>query len=152
MTNTGEKYIQRKYMKRGWKVIRGGAPDFIAFKKLNSGKTIWMGVEVKRFPKNRQKNTQYAFQKPFDLTKEQRIYRKMFKDNGIKFILVRTDKRLRIKYKSPTECKFCHVKLDKGNRVETEHDKKIYIDDICKKCSEYLRKDTDEHPILPDGL
>lgn len=70
--NERELIIKRKYEAEGWRILRGGAPDFIALKVDEGGEILeFMGVEVK--PANG------------SLSYEQLVYRKVFKKAGIEF-------------------------------------------------------------------
>lgn len=70
--NNRELKVKDKYEQDGWKMLRGGAPDYIALRVDGEGKiTEFEGVEVKR---NGAK-----------LSYEQGIYRMIFQKAGIPF-------------------------------------------------------------------
>lgn len=71
--NNREETIKQKYEKEGWRMMRGGAPDFIAI-KVDDGNIIeFKGVEVKKDGAG--------------LTYEQAIYQKLFELAHIPFVV-----------------------------------------------------------------
>jgi len=71
--NATELKIKNQLESEGWRVLRGGAPDFIALKVDGEGNiTDWKGVEVKPL-------------KGGKLSYEQQVYKKLFGLAGIKF-------------------------------------------------------------------
>ena len=76
--NNLEKQAKRQLEAEGWRVLRGGAPDYIAL-KVNDGEiTDYKGVEVKS------KNGKLSY--------EQQLYRMIFQKAGIPYEVVATDK------------------------------------------------------------
>lgn len=72
--NEREAKIKKKYEEQGWKMLRGGAPDYIALKVNSDGKILtFQGVEVKS--------------KGSLLTYEQQIYKKIFEMANIPYIV-----------------------------------------------------------------
>lgn len=72
--NTRELEIKKKYEQQGWKMLRGGAPDFIAIKVDSNGDIVqFKGIEVKS--------------DGADLSYEQAVYKKLFEHTGIPFIV-----------------------------------------------------------------
>lgn len=72
--NERELNIKAKYEAEGWRMLRGGAPDFIALKVNGEGGIQeFMGVEVK--PTNG------------SLSYEQGVYKKIFQLATIKYIV-----------------------------------------------------------------
>jgi len=70
--NNSERKIKQQLESEGWKVLRGGAPDFIALKVNEEGEiTDFKGVEGKPF------NGKLSY--------EQKIYQKIFELAGIHF-------------------------------------------------------------------
>jgi hypothetical protein len=47
MVNDNERIVAERYMKEGWKCIRGGFPDFVFVKDIDGNITDWRCVEVK---------------------------------------------------------------------------------------------------------
>ena len=67
--NERELKVKAKYEAEGWRMLRGGAPDFIALKIDEKGGILeFMGIEVKNSHDS--------------LTYEQAIYRGLFKLAG----------------------------------------------------------------------
>ncbi len=76
--NRRELIVKQQLEADGWRVLRNGAPDFIALKTAD-GKIIEMkGVEVKSPDQSR-------------MTYEQSVYRDMFARAGIPFEVVVVD-------------------------------------------------------------
>jgi hypothetical protein len=73
MVNKNELEVLRKYERNGWKVLRGGAPDFLMLKVKDGKIADHCFVEVKR--------------QGSSLTYEQEIYRKTLKELGAKYIV-----------------------------------------------------------------
>jgi len=74
LVNQREQTIKVKYESEGWRMLRNGAPDFIALKVDEAGNILEIkGVEVKS-PKDK-------------LTYEQAVYRKVFQKAGIDYIV-----------------------------------------------------------------
>ena len=72
--NERELKIKQYYEAEGWRMLRGGAPDFIALKVNGEGEIQeFMGVEVK--PTNG------------SLSYEQAIYKRIFQQATIKYIV-----------------------------------------------------------------
>jgi len=72
--NARELKVKKKLEAEGYKVLRGGAPDFIALKVDPSGKILsFKGVEVKSRGNG------------FKLSYEQEVYRKLFQLAKIEF-------------------------------------------------------------------
>jgi hypothetical protein len=72
--NNRELKVKRKYEADGWRMLRGGAPDFVALKVSEDGNILESrGIEVKRDGSQ--------------LTYEQAIYRKIFELAGIPYIV-----------------------------------------------------------------
>ena len=72
MVNRNEQSVVDKYVAAGWKVLRGGAPDFIFFKVDVAGEiTDDLGVEVKT--------------EVDSLSYEQKVYRKFLERHGVKY-------------------------------------------------------------------
>jgi Holliday junction resolvase len=70
--NRREQQIKNELESQGWKILRGGAPDFIALKVTNNGDVdIFKGIEVKS--------------KMDDLAYEQEVYRKLFILAGVPY-------------------------------------------------------------------
>ena len=75
--NRRELEVKKQLESEGWKVLRNGAPDFIALKVVNGSIIDMKGVEVKR--------------KGSSLTYEQEIYRKVFVKAGVSFEVLVVD-------------------------------------------------------------
>jgi len=72
--NQREQTIKAKYESEGWRMLRNGAPDFIALKVDEAGNILKIkGVEVKS-PKDK-------------LTYEQAVYRKVFQKANIDYTI-----------------------------------------------------------------
>jgi len=71
--NANEESIKKKYEGRGYKAMRGGAPDFVFFKNNNGGISDVIFVEVKN-KKNSDK-----------LSEKQEIHKKILENLGAKF-------------------------------------------------------------------
>jgi len=70
--NRREQQIKNELESQGWKILRGGAPDFIALKVTNNGDVdIFKGIEVKS--------------KMDKLSYEQEVYRKLFILAGVPY-------------------------------------------------------------------
>ena len=75
--NNSEKQVKQQLESEGWRVLRGGAPDFIPLKVDGDGKIIdFKGVEVKS------KNGKLSY--------EQSIYKMIFEMAGIPYEVVVT--------------------------------------------------------------
>ncbi len=77
LMNNSEKQVKQQLEDEGWKVLRGGAPDYIALKVNNGQIDIFKGVEVKS--------------KSAKLSYEQQLYRMIFQKAGIPYEVVVTD-------------------------------------------------------------
>lgn len=77
--NRSEKEVKARYESQGWRMLRGGAPDFIAIKDENGRGAIkeFRGIEVKSPGGN--------------LSHQQGVYRKIFELAGIPFIVEVSD-------------------------------------------------------------
>lgn len=71
--NKREERVKQRYEADGWKVLRGGAPDFLMLKIDNGKIKEIMFVEVKS--------------SKAELTDEQAVYRKALEDIGIGYKL-----------------------------------------------------------------
>ncbi len=71
--NAREEIIADRYTKQGWKVLRGGAPDFLMLKVESGEMRRIMAVEVKN-PHG-------------DLSYEQRVYKTVLEQAGIQYIV-----------------------------------------------------------------
>jgi len=70
--NPREEVVKARYEAEGWRMLRNGAPDFVALKVGSDGEiTDMQAVEVKG-PKA-------------DLTYEQSVFRKVFEKAGIRY-------------------------------------------------------------------
>lgn len=69
--NRREDAVRRKYLREGWRVLRGGAPDFLMLKVVSGEIVDVRAVEVKG-PDS-------------CLTYEQSVYRKILEQAGIGF-------------------------------------------------------------------
>jgi len=70
--NNREEAVKRRYEEQGWKMLRGGAPDFIALRVDDKGNILeFRGVEVKTNGSS--------------LTYEQAIYQRIFELANIPF-------------------------------------------------------------------
>lgn len=80
--NQNEKNIRKKYLKEGWKCLRGGSPDFVFVKTKNGEVKDVIFVEVK-----------YGYNK---LSYEQAVYRKVLEFLGVKYKIeyIHTDQNL----------------------------------------------------------
>lgn len=71
--NAREENVADRYMKRGWKVLRGGAPDFLMLRVECGEIERIRAVEVKS---------------PLgDLSYEQRVYKTVLEQAGIQYIV-----------------------------------------------------------------
>ena len=69
--NEREELVAQKYLREGWKVLRGGAPDFLMLRVSKNEIIEVRAVEVKS-PHS-------------DLTHEQRVYRTILQQAGIEY-------------------------------------------------------------------
>lgn len=71
--NPREEEVADRYLNRGWKVLRGGAPDFLMLRVESGEIGEIMAVEVKS-PMT-------------DLSYEQRVYKKVLEQAGIEYVV-----------------------------------------------------------------
>lgn len=72
--NNREQVLKKKYEEQGWRMLRGGSPDFVAIRVDTEGNILeFTGVEVK----SENGNLRY----------EQAIYRKLFALAGIPYVV-----------------------------------------------------------------
>ena len=71
--NAREENVADRYTKQGWRVLRGGAPDFLMLKVVNGEIGDVRAVEVKSFED--------------ELTYEQTVYRMVLERAGFQYIV-----------------------------------------------------------------